>query len=105
MLFLRKTETNFLIFVIKKKYRSKNSLSNSIIPTESTKVSFIQKRVISVTDYHSKNIITFPVDQHLSKDELNYVIKTVKEFMKQSNENWIPYVNLIKQFSEEKNIY
>ena len=23
--------------------------------------------------------------------------------MKQSNENWIPYVNLIKQFSEEKN--
>ena len=33
-----------------------------------------------VTDYHSKNIITFPVDQHLTKEEQNYVIKTVKEF-------------------------
>ena len=35
-----------------------------------------------VTEMHTKNIITFPVDQHLSKEELDYVIKTVEEFYK-----------------------
>lgn len=33
-----------------------------------------------VTDFHSKNIITFPVDQHMLKKELDYVIKTVQKF-------------------------
>jgi len=36
-----------------------------------------------ITDYHAKNIITFPCDQHLSKKEISYVIKTVKQFYKQ----------------------
>ncbi len=35
-----------------------------------------------VTDKHTKKIITFPCDQHLNKNQLNYVIKTVKEFYK-----------------------
>ena len=33
-----------------------------------------------VTDSHTKKIITFPCDQHLSKKEMNYVVKCVKEF-------------------------
>jgi len=33
-----------------------------------------------VTDAHAKKIITFPCDQHLSKEELDYIIETVKEF-------------------------
>jgi dTDP-4-amino-4,6-dideoxygalactose transaminase len=33
-----------------------------------------------VSDKHSKSIISFPCDQHLSKKEMNYVINTVKEF-------------------------
>lgn len=33
-----------------------------------------------ITDKHCKNMITFPCDQHLKKKELNYIIKTVKEF-------------------------
>lgn len=33
-----------------------------------------------ITDHHAKNIISFPCDQHLSKKEINYIIKTVKEF-------------------------
>lgn len=33
-----------------------------------------------VTDLHAKEIISFPCDQHLSKDQLNYVIKTVSDF-------------------------
>ncbi len=33
-----------------------------------------------ITDKHAKNIISFPCDQHLSKREMDYVIKTVKNF-------------------------
>jgi len=35
-----------------------------------------------ITDLHTKKIITFPCDQHLSKKELKYVIKVVKNFYK-----------------------
>ncbi len=33
-----------------------------------------------VTDAHAKKIISFPCDQHLSRDEMDYVIKTVSDF-------------------------
>jgi dTDP-4-amino-4,6-dideoxygalactose transaminase len=33
-----------------------------------------------VTDAHTHKIITFPCDQHLSKEQMDYVIKTVSEF-------------------------
>tara|TARA_S200000501_G_C20815074_1_gene740159 strand:+ start:149 stop:1252 length:1104 start_codon:yes stop_codon:yes gene_type:complete len=33
-----------------------------------------------ITDKHAKSIISFPCDQHLSKKEMNYVIKCVKDF-------------------------
>lgn len=33
-----------------------------------------------VTDRHTREIITFPVDQHLSQEELDYVIHTVGEY-------------------------
>lgn len=33
-----------------------------------------------VTDEHTKKIITFPCDQHLSKEEMQYVVQTVTEF-------------------------
>jgi dTDP-3-amino-2,3,6-trideoxy-4-keto-D-glucose/dTDP-3-amino-3,4,6-trideoxy-alpha-D-glucose/dTDP-2,6-dideoxy-D-kanosamine transaminase len=33
-----------------------------------------------VTDWQAENIISFPCDQHLSKREMNYVIKTVTDF-------------------------
>ena len=35
-----------------------------------------------VSDYQAENIISFPCDQHLSKDQILYIIKTVKEFYK-----------------------
>ena len=35
-----------------------------------------------VTDRHCKEIITFPCDQHLQKKQIDYIIKTVKEFYK-----------------------
>jgi aminotransferase EvaB len=33
-----------------------------------------------VTDRHTTEIITFPCDQHLSREEMNYVIETVRSF-------------------------
>jgi dTDP-4-amino-4,6-dideoxygalactose transaminase len=37
-----------------------------------------------ITDAHTKKIITFPCDQHLSKKELEYVVSTVKKFYKKN---------------------
>ena len=33
-----------------------------------------------ITDKHTKEIITFPCDQHLTLEELNYIFETVKSF-------------------------
>ena len=33
-----------------------------------------------VTDRHTKKIISFPCDQHLNKSQMDYIIKTVKNF-------------------------
>ena len=38
-----------------------------------------------VTDEHTKKIITFPCDQHLSLKEKRYVIKCVKDFYNKKN--------------------
>ena len=35
-----------------------------------------------VTDEHTKKIITFPCDQHLSLKQIKYVVKCVKDFYK-----------------------
>jgi aminotransferase EvaB len=37
-----------------------------------------------VTDEHTKKIITFPCDQHLSLKQMSYVVKTVKDFYKKN---------------------
>ena len=35
-----------------------------------------------VTDAHAEKIISFPCDQHLNNDELDYIIETVTDFYK-----------------------
>ena len=35
-----------------------------------------------VTDNHCRNIISFPCDQHLKKSQINFIIKTVRDFYK-----------------------
>ena len=37
-----------------------------------------------VTDSHAKKIISFPCDQHLEKEELDYIINTVSSFYSKS---------------------
>ena len=39
-----------------------------------------KKGQFPVTERHTKEIITFPVDQHLSVEELDYVINVVRDF-------------------------
>lgn len=47
---------------------------------ESLKNLNYKKGDFPITDGHTKKIITFPCDQHLSKKQLNYVVNTVKNF-------------------------
>ena len=37
-----------------------------------------------VTDQHTKKIITFPCDQHLTKKQMQYIISTVRNFYKKN---------------------
>lgn len=39
-------------------------------------------KIFPVTDWHAQNIITFPCDQHLTKSQLDEIIKIVSEFYK-----------------------
>ena len=38
-----------------------------------------------IADKHAKSIISFPCDQHLSKKQMDYIVKCVKEFYKNEN--------------------
>tara|TARA_B100000787_G_scaffold170232_1_gene165029 strand:+ start:1725 stop:2858 length:1134 start_codon:yes stop_codon:yes gene_type:complete len=49
---------------------------------ESIKYLGHKKGDFPITDRHTKEIITFPCDQHLSQEQMNYVIKCVKNFYK-----------------------
>ena len=37
-----------------------------------------------ISDEHAKKIISFPCDQHLEKEELDYIINTVSSFYSKS---------------------
>ena len=50
---------------------------------ESQKYLKHKKGDFPVSDAHTKKIITFPCDQHLSIKQLNYIISTVKKFYKE----------------------
>jgi dTDP-4-amino-4,6-dideoxygalactose transaminase len=75
-----KNRDKLLDFCHKKNIEAKIHYPIPLYQQKALKFLSYKKGSFPVTDYHSKNIITFPVDQHLSKDELNYVIETVKEF-------------------------
>ena len=51
---------------------------------ESLKFLKHKKGDFPVTDDHTKRIITFPCDQHIKKNEMNYIIKTVNNFYKKN---------------------
>ena len=40
----------------------------------------VGREKFKVTDFHAKNLISFPVDQHLEKKHFDYIFKIVKKF-------------------------
>ena len=47
---------------------------------ESLKYLKHKKNDFPITDYHCKNIISFPCDQHLEQKELDYIVEVVTSY-------------------------
>ena len=71
-----------LSYCLKKGIEAKVHYPKPMYIQESVKSLKHKKGDFPVTDAHTKKIITFPCDQHLTKNEMKYVIKTVKNFYK-----------------------
>ena len=69
-----------LKYCLKKGIEAKVHYPIPIYRQEALKFLKHKKGDFPVTDAHTKKIITFPCDQHLSKKEIDYVINTVKSF-------------------------
>ncbi len=67
-------------YCLKKGIEAKIHYPKPMYLQESLKYLKHKKNDFPVTDYHCKNIISFPCDQHLSIKEQNYIIKTVRNF-------------------------
>ena len=65
---------------LKKGIEAKIHYPTPIYRQEALKFLGYQKGDFPVTDRHSKEIISFPCDQHLTKKELDYIIQTVRDF-------------------------
>ena len=83
----------YIVFAKKRDKLLKHCLSRGIeAKVHYPKPMYLQKNLkylkhkkgdFPVTDDHTKKIITFPCDQHLSKGQLDFIIKTVKSFYKE----------------------
>lgn len=73
---------DLLKYCLKKGIEAKVHYPKPMYLQESLKDLKHKKGDFPITDIHTKKIITFPCDQHLSKNEMNYVIKCVENFYK-----------------------
>ncbi len=80
-----KNRDQLLKFCLEKGIEAKIHYPIPMYLQESLKKLKHKKGDFPITDQHTKKIITFPCDQHLSLKEMNYVVKTVKEFYKKHN--------------------
>lgn len=67
-------------YCLKKGIEAKIHYPKPMYLQESVKYLKYKKNDFPVTDSHCKKIISFPCDQHLSKKEINFIIKTVRNF-------------------------
>ena len=74
-----------LEYCIKKGIEAKIHYPKPMYLQESLKDLNHKKGDFPVTDAHTKKIITFPCDQHLSLKQMKYVVKCVKDFYKHVN--------------------
>ena len=75
-----KDRDNLLKYCLKKGIEAKVHYPIPIYRQNALKFLKYKKGDFPVTDLHAKNIITFPCDQHISLNQMNYVIRTVKKF-------------------------
>ena len=71
---------DLLNYCLKKGIEAKVHYPKPMYLQESLKMLKHKKGDFPVTDEHTQKIITFPCDQHLSIKQINYIIKTVKDF-------------------------
>ena len=71
-----------LNYCIKKGIEAKVHYPKPMYLQESLKSYKYKKGDFPVTDEHTKKIITFPCDQHLSSNQMKYVVKCVRDFYK-----------------------
>ena len=69
-----------LKYCLKKGIEAKIHYPKPIYLQDALKFLKHKKGDFPITDYHAKNMITFPCDQHLTNKEMKYVIKTVRNF-------------------------
>ena len=67
-------------YCLKKGIEAKIHYPKPMYLQESVKYLGHKKNEFPTTDEHCKKIISFPCDQHLSKKQQKYIIKTVKDF-------------------------
>tara|TARA_B100000989_G_scaffold281496_1_gene245782 strand:- start:280 stop:1416 length:1137 start_codon:yes stop_codon:yes gene_type:complete len=70
---------------LKKKIEAKIHYPTPIYRQKAYKFLGHKKGDFKVSDWQAKNIISFPCDQHLKKNQLDYIIKTVKNFYEKKN--------------------
>ena len=71
-----------LDYCIKKGIEAKVHYPKPMYLQENLKFLKHNKGDFPVTDAHTKKIITFPCDQHLTRKEMKYVVKCVNNFYK-----------------------
>ncbi len=76
---------NLYDFCIKNKIEAKIHYPVPIYRQKALKYLKNKRGDFPVTDKHAKSIISFPCDQHITKKEMDFVIKTVKKFYNKLN--------------------
>lgn len=75
-----KKRDDLLHYCLKRGIQAKVHYPIPIYRQKALKYLGYKKGDFPVTDRHASSIISFPCDQHLSKKEMNYLIKTVENF-------------------------
>ncbi len=81
-----KYRDDLLKYCLKKGIEAKVHYPKPMYLQENLKFLKHKKGDFPVTDSHTKKIITFPCDQHLTKKEMKYVIKCVNNFYKEKRD-------------------
>lgn len=72
-------------YCIKKGIEAKIHYPIPIYRQKALKKINLKKLNFPITEKHAKNLISFPCDQHLSKKQMDYIVKTVKNFYEKKN--------------------